>query len=190
MGSCGRDAGKERKKTPGSLLRNVFGGTCPFHATILAHSRAGNAALALTFPNIQQRVGVFEIPRRNRSSRPGNFSGLRWFRHYPPSIWAGNLPWTAKQSSDSWQKYTLFQSPFPPVAQDLTSLIEEILECQIFGICGYWSCTIGPCGWLSLSPIFLVGRCLMCTWLCWDWPCPGNLSHLKQLFLPGGEFPV
>lgn len=102
--------------------------------------------------------------RRNRcgkwvlgSSRPGNFSGLKWFRHYPLPQGLGSCPGLHRRVVTPGKKNTLFQSPFSPVAQVLTSLIVEILECQIFGISGSWSCTMGPCGWLSLSPIFLWG---------------------------------
>lgn len=49
---------KGEEKGPGSLLRDVFGGTCPFHAAVLAHSVAGNAALGLIFPNTQWRLEV------------------------------------------------------------------------------------------------------------------------------------
>lgn len=57
---------RREEKGPGSLLRKVFGGTCPFHATILAHSVAGNAGLALAVPNIQWGAGMLEMRRRNR----------------------------------------------------------------------------------------------------------------------------
>lgn len=51
---------KREAKGPGSPFRNVFGGTCPFHAAILARSVLGNAALALTFPTFSGEWGCLK----------------------------------------------------------------------------------------------------------------------------------
>lgn len=93
-----------------------------------------------------------------------------------PSIRAGKLPWIAQESSDSWQKnYIISVSFFPSCSGS------HLINSGDFGMSDIWHIWLlelyNGSLWLAVTePHLSVGRCLICTWLCWDWPCPGKTS--------------